>query len=149
MQRADSFEKTLMLEKIKGKRRRGRQRMRWLMASPTQWTWVWVNSGSWWWTGRPSVPWFMGSWRVGHDWATELNWTVHAILVLVCCSLTPPLVNFDSFFKTLLQWYLSWFLPENQLIINHSLFSITYHIVTTSPSVLWHMRRAGLSSHWM
>ena len=30
MQRADSFEKTLMLEKIKGSRRRGQQRMRWL-----------------------------------------------------------------------------------------------------------------------
>ena len=30
MQRADSFEKTLMLEKIEGRRRRGRQRMRWL-----------------------------------------------------------------------------------------------------------------------
>ena len=30
MQRADSFEKTLMLEKIEGKKRRGRQRMRWL-----------------------------------------------------------------------------------------------------------------------
>ena len=45
------------------------------MASPTQWTWVWVNSRSWWWTGRPGVLWFMGSQRVGHDWATELNWT--------------------------------------------------------------------------
>ena len=45
------------------------------MASPTQWTWVWVNSGSWWWTGRPGVLRFMGSQRVGHDWATELNWT--------------------------------------------------------------------------
>ena len=30
MQRANSFEKTLMLEKIEGRRRRGRQRMRWL-----------------------------------------------------------------------------------------------------------------------
>ena len=30
MQRADSFEKTLMRGKIKGRRRRGRQRMRWL-----------------------------------------------------------------------------------------------------------------------
>ena len=30
MRRADSFEKTLMLEKIEGRRRRGRQRMRWL-----------------------------------------------------------------------------------------------------------------------
>ena len=38
MQRTDSLEKTLMLGKIEGRRRRGRQRMRWLMASPTQWT---------------------------------------------------------------------------------------------------------------
>ena len=45
MRRADSLEKTLMLEKIEGSRRRGQQRMR--MASPTQWTWVWVNSRSW------------------------------------------------------------------------------------------------------
>ena len=45
------------------------------MASPTRWMWVWVNSGSWWWTGRPGVLQFMGSQRVGHDWATELSWT--------------------------------------------------------------------------
>ena len=45
------------------------------MASPTQWTWVWVDSGSWWWTGRPGVLWFMGSQRVGYNWETELNWT--------------------------------------------------------------------------
>ena len=44
------------------------------MASLTQWTWVWVNSGSWWWTGRPGIVWFMGSQRVGHDWTTELSW---------------------------------------------------------------------------
>ena len=43
------------------------------MASPTQWTWVWVNSESWWWTGRPGMLQSMGSWRVGHDWATEPN----------------------------------------------------------------------------
>ena len=43
------------------------------MTSLTQWTWVWVDSGSWWWTGRPGMLWFMGSQRVGHDWATELN----------------------------------------------------------------------------
>ena len=49
------------------------------MASPTWWTWVWVNSGSWWWTGRPGVLWFMGSQRVGHDWATELNWIISLI----------------------------------------------------------------------
>ena len=43
------------------------------MASPTLWTWVSVNSGSWWWTGRPDMLQSMGSLRVGHDWATELN----------------------------------------------------------------------------
>ena len=71
MHRIDSFEKTLMLGKIEGRRRRGRQNE---MASLTQWTWVWVNSRSWWWTGRPGMLWFMGSQRVRHDWATELNW---------------------------------------------------------------------------
>ena len=44
-------------------------------ASLTRWTWVWVNSGSWWWTGRPGLLRIMGSQRVGHNWATELNWT--------------------------------------------------------------------------
>ena len=52
------------------------------MASLTQWTWVWVNSGSWWWTGRPGVLRFMGSQRVGQDWATELNWTLLNLLQL-------------------------------------------------------------------
>ena len=47
------------------------------MASLTRWTWVWVNSGSWWWTGRPGMLWFMGSQRVGHNWATELNWNLN------------------------------------------------------------------------
>ena len=54
---------------VGSRRRRGQQRMR----QPTQWTWVWVNSVSWWWTGRPGVLQFMGSQRVGRDWATELN----------------------------------------------------------------------------
>ena len=45
------------------------------MASPTQWSWVWVYSGSWRWTGRPGVLQFMGSQRIGHNWATELNWS--------------------------------------------------------------------------
>ena len=43
------------------------------VASPTQWTWVWASSGSWWWTGRPGMQQCMGSQRVGHNCATELN----------------------------------------------------------------------------
>ena len=79
MWRTDSLKKTLMLGKIEGRRRRERQRMRWLdgitdsMGYQTQW--VWVNSRSWWGTGRPGVLQSMGFQRVGHDWATELNWT--------------------------------------------------------------------------
>ena len=43
------------------------------MASLTRWTWIWVNSGSWWWTGRPGVLWFMG---LQESVTTEqLNWT--------------------------------------------------------------------------
>ena len=72
---ADSLEKTLMLGGIED-RRRGDRRWDGWMASPTRWTWFWVDSGSWWWTGRPCVLRFLGSQRVGHDWATELNWTV-------------------------------------------------------------------------
>ena len=77
MWRADSQEKTLMLgfpKFIEGGRR-GQQRMRWLMASPTPWTWVWISPGSWWWTGKPGVLQSMGLQRVGHNWTTELNWT--------------------------------------------------------------------------
>ena len=86
------------------------------MASQTQWTWVWVNSGSWWWTGRPGMLRFMGSQRVGHDWATELNWTEFSslcytvgpcwlfilyIVVCICSSQTPnlPLPSIFSFLK--------------------------------------------------
>ena len=45
------------------------------MASPTQSTWVWASSRSWWWTEKPGMLQSMGLLRVGHDWATELNWT--------------------------------------------------------------------------
>ena len=71
MQRANSLEKTLMLRKIKGRRRRRRQRTRYLDASLTQWTRVWARSGRWWRTGKPGVLYSMGSQRVRHDWATE------------------------------------------------------------------------------
>ena len=68
MWRTDSLEKTLMLHKIEGRRRRDDRGWDGRIASLTQWTWVWVKSGSWWWTGRPGVLQSMGSQRVGHDW---------------------------------------------------------------------------------
>ena len=54
------------------------------MVSLTWWTWVWVSSGSFWWTGRPGVLQSMGSQRVGHDWATEVHWTVLVKDITVC-----------------------------------------------------------------
>ena len=83
MQRVDSLEKTLMLGGIGSKRRGDDRGWDGGMASLTLWTWVSVNSGSWWWTGRPGVLRFMGSQRVRHDWATELNWTELSIIVKI------------------------------------------------------------------
>ena len=79
MWRVDSLEKILMLGGIGGRRRRGRQRMRWLNG-----TWVWMNSGSGWWTGRPGVLRFIGSQRVRHDWVTELNWWLSWEYLEIC-----------------------------------------------------------------
>ena len=47
LQRADSFEKTLMLGKTEGERRRGRQRMRWLEGITDSMDMSLSDSGSW------------------------------------------------------------------------------------------------------
>ena len=83
MWRVDPLEKTLMLGGI-GAGGEGDDRG-WdgWKASPTRWTWVWVDSGSWWWTGRPGMLRFMGLPRVGHNWATELNWRTFQVLAFI------------------------------------------------------------------
>ena len=81
IQRADSLEKTLMLRKIEAGGKGDDRGWDGWMASPTQWTWVWITSRSWWWTGRPGMLRFMGSQRVGHDWA---NWTELNPVILKC-----------------------------------------------------------------
>ena len=76
MWRAESFEKTRMLGKIKGKRRRGRWRMRWWDGITDSMDMNLCKLRSWWWTGRPGMLQFMGSQTLRHDWATELSWTI-------------------------------------------------------------------------
>ena len=61
--------KDLMLGKIEGRRRRGRQNMR-LLDGITNSMGMSLN---WWWTGRPGMLQSMGSQRVGHDWVIELT----------------------------------------------------------------------------
>ena len=65
------------------------------MASPTRWTWVWVDSRSWWWTGRPGVLQSMGSQRVRHAWATELN-TVYKVGWLMSTYCVAPETLLDA-----------------------------------------------------
>ena len=81
MRRVDSLEKTLMLGGIGAGREGDNRGWDGWMALPTRWTWVWVNPRSWWWTGRPGVQQSMGLQRVGHDWATELNYTDNTIIL--------------------------------------------------------------------
>ena len=70
MRKIDSFEKTLMLGRIEGGKRREWRGWDVWMASPTWWTWVWVSCGSWWWTGEPGMLKSMG-----RKESEPLNWT--------------------------------------------------------------------------
>ena len=71
MWKAHSLEKTVMLGKTEGKRRRGGRRWDGWMASPTQWTWAWASSERQWRTGKPGMLQSMESQRVGRDLASE------------------------------------------------------------------------------
>ena len=80
---ADSFEKTLIWERLRVGREGDNRGWDGWMASLTQWTWIWVDSGSWWSTGKPGVLLFMRLQRVGHDWVTELNWSKLSVYISI------------------------------------------------------------------
>ena len=72
---ANSLEKTLMLGKIKGRRRRGQQRMIWLDGFTNSMDVNLSKAERWWRTGNPGMLQSVGSQSVGHNWATEEFYT--------------------------------------------------------------------------
>ena len=110
MQIMDSLEKTLLLGKIEGKRRREGENRWWgdWMASPTWWIWVWASSGSWWGTGKPDVLQSMGSQRVRHNWVAELKWILVACGLPYCAGQKKKFWHCTKFFWTELLWKILW-----------------------------------------
>ena len=165
MQRIDSLEKTLMLGKIEGRRRRGQQRMRWLDGITDSMD-IWVNSGNWWWTGRPGVLQSTRSQRVRHDWATKLNWNTTVIFPLMkqnqpSCKkafikkhfeygLGEWLLHADNKYNLAFTeaFTLFWaYLPNSAHYLQHVWFHTHQHIHFTAPFVNTQTTFCKLSTH--
>ena len=91
------------------------------MASLTRWTWVWVSSGSWWWTGKPAVLQSIVLQKAGHDWVTELNWTLQStkIVNLLAC---------DPRFLLHLPYFLNYHIVDIILLSGNAYVSICLFI---------------------
>ena len=97
MPRNDSFEKTLMLGKIEGRRRRGRQRMNVWMASLTWWIWICASS----WSGDGQGSQCAALHGVTKSWTCLSNWTEMRLRIVVnktlpYLSLKSPMTFLDN-----------------------------------------------------
>ena len=111
------------------------------MASPTKCTWVWVDSGSWWRTGRPVMPRFMGSQRVRYD--ERLNWTEpikskkkkkKRIVKYLCCTLETNILlyaNYNSIKVKYIKFLKSYFKKYSILYIESSESRLWYAVKYT------------------
>ena len=86
-----------MLRKIEGRRRKGQQRMRWLDGITDSMDMGLGGFRELWWTGRPGMLQFMGSQRVGHDWVTELSWTISDAEHLFMCLLVICIPSLEKY----------------------------------------------------
>jgi len=116
MWRTDTLEKTLMVGKIEGRRRRGQQRMRWLDDITNSMDMSLNNLQGLVMDRKSGMLQSKRLQRVGHDWSTDLNWT-------------------DSCF--LMFW---WFLPYSEV---NQLYVYMYPLPFGHPSPPFHFSRSS------
>ena len=128
VQRADSLEKTLMLERLRAGGKEGDRGWDGWMAASTQWTWVWASSGRWWRTGKPGMLQSMGWQRDGHDLVTEQQQqiTLHSTHMQECPYILCPLT---SALRTIwnMRWKLHFILSLHYLCIWRRENRVSHH----------------------
>ena len=102
MRTANSLEKSPMLGKTEGRRRRGCQRMRWLLSWLMQWTWTWANFRRWWGTGRPGT---LQSMKLLKSWTRQSNWTIEILKTGETLILNSGLCTLTKYLEN---WCLNW-----------------------------------------